>query len=198
MCRAVKTKFTVEQADWMREHYPTTYNQACCDYLGVSMRTMIRFARSLGLTKDPEFVKSISREHCRLMASLNRGEGNAGKANLLIHGERYRFRKGESIEMRKGKAAWEAAKEKIRQSRNETIRKERMRIKWGLPQQTKLKLVCNRKAASTRYCLKRCGYIVEGRGAKCAYYTDCTDRCERLEKTAASCGIDILPMVQCQ
>ena len=188
--------FTAEQAAWMREHYATTKNKDCCAYLGVSMRTMIRFARSLGLDKDREYVRDLWRENCKLMASLNRYDGNAGKANLIKYGAQYRFRKGESMEMRKGKEAWERTKEKIRASRLALIRKERLRVKWGFPQQTNLKLVCNRKAISTRYCLKKRGYIIEGRGAKVAYYTDDTNRLERLEQTAISRGIDIKPLAK--
>lgn len=196
--RTVKIEFTDDQADWMRKHYPTTYNQECCDYLGVSMRTMIRFARSLGLTKDPDFVKSISHEHCKLMQSLNRGEGNAGKVNLIKYGPRYQFRKGVTSVQRIGIEAWEAAKEKMRATRNELIRKERMRISWGLPQRTKMKLVGgDRNKIGTRYRLKVRGYIIPERGANEAYYTNETNRCQSLERTAVARGIRVYP-AQCQ
>lgn len=191
--RTTKIEFTNVQRAWMVEHYSTTKNKYCCDYLGVSMRTMIRFARTLGLVKDPEFVKSISREHCKLMQTLNRYDGNAGKINLIKHGARYRFRKGETTEQRIGTEAWERTKEKIRKKRNETIRRERARIIYGFPQRTKLKLVCNSQAINARYSLRKRGYICDGRGARVAYYTCETDRDAKLEQTAISNGIDIFP-----
>lgn len=194
-----KIEFTAEQTAWMREHYATTKNQDCCDYLGVSMRTMIRFARSLGLVKDPDYVRGLWAENCKKMATLNRWDGNAGKKNLLKYGKKYRFRKGETLESRIGTEAWNATKEKIRTSRNDLIRRERLRIKWGLEQQTKLNLVrAPRVNVGTRYCLKKRGYIIECRGARVAYYTPQTNRYAKLEQTAISRGIDILPYAKRQ
>ncbi len=76
-------------------------------------------------------------------------------------------------------------------SRRETVKKERMRIRWGFEQQTKLKLVHNRERALYRFALKKRGYIVE-RGGREAIVTENTTRSEIVEQRAAKHGIRIV------
>ena len=189
-----KTIFTSEQERWMREHYAITMNRECANHLGTSMRTMIRYARELGLEKDPDFVRELWRDNCKLMADANRGEGNRGKINLLKYGVPFRFKPGTTNVQRLGVEGGRKRLAKAHARRNETIRKERLRINWGLPQRTKMRLVKNRKATQTRYSLKRMGYVVPGRGSKTVYYTGNTRRSSRTETLAAYRGITIQPM----
>ena len=65
--RTTRIQFTPEQEQWMRDYFATTLNQECADHLGVSMRTMIRLARRLGLTKDPSFCHEQTMKHCAMM-----------------------------------------------------------------------------------------------------------------------------------
>ena len=186
-----KITFTDEQRDWLIEHFSTTLNKDCADYLGVSMRTMIRFARELGLEKDPAWLHGIYMERVRIAARANKGEGNKGVANLLKYGEPYRFKKGETSRQRLGN---EREKERIRKavtSLRETRRKERMRVNWGLEQQTKLRVVRNKKKTVMRHALKKRGYIIPFRGASVVYYTDNTDRSIIVEQHAKDVGIEI-------
>lgn len=186
-----KITFTDEQRDWLIEHFSTTLNKDCADYLGVSMRTMIRFARELGLEKDPAWLHGIYMERVRIAARANKGEGNKGVANLLKYGEPYRFKKGETSRQRLGN---EREKERIRKavaSLRETRRKERMRVNWGLEQQTKLRVVRNKKKTVMRHTLKKRGYIIPFRGASVVYYTDNTDRSIIVEQHAKDVGIEI-------
>lgn len=189
--RTTKITFTDEQRDWLIEHFPTTLNKDCAGYLGVSMRTMIRFARELGLEKDPAWLHGVFMERCSMMAEANRGEGNHGTANLLKYGKAYRFKKGVSPRQRLGD---EREKERIAKSvasLRETRRKERMRVNWGLEQQTKLKIGHNKKKTVMRHSLKKRGYIIPFRGASVAYYTDNTDRSHIVEQHAKEIGIEI-------
>lgn len=186
-----KITFTDEQRDWLIAHFSTTLNKDCADHLGVSMRTMIRFARELGLEKDKEWLHGVFVERCTMMAEANRGEGNHGKTNLLKYGKQYRFKKGETSRQRLGE---EKERERIRkavESLRETRRKERMRVNWGLEQQTKLKIGHNKKKTVMRHTLKKRGYIIPFRGASVAYYTDNTDRSAIVERRAKDVGIEI-------
>lgn len=49
----------------------------------------------------------------------------------------------------------------MRRTRNAIIRKERMRIRWGLEQVTAMKLVCNHRRIWLKSKLRRCGYLTE-------------------------------------
>jgi hypothetical protein len=53
----------------------------------------------------------------------------------------YRIPGGEAHQFKKGRPQPEVDYKKVHASRNETIRKEKQRIRYGLPQKTKLKLV---------------------------------------------------------
>lgn len=90
-------------------------------------------------------------------------------------------------------AKWEAAKKKMSISKKELFRKERMRIKWGLPQKTKLRISFNSnpKVGATRYRLRKRGYIIE-RGGMVAYYTHTTQRHDRMEARARKRGFIFL------
>lgn len=189
--RTTRILFTPEQEQWMRDHFHDTLNQQCADHLGVSMRTMIRLARRLGLTKDPAFCHEQTMQHCTMMHRLNKGEGNSGKYNLIEAGKPYRFQPGVTPEQRLGEEKNRQRIAKSAASRRETLRKERMRVNWGLPQETRLRVVVNRKAAQIRYCLKKAGYILAGRAAREAYYTADTHRITSLEQSAQQNGITI-------
>jgi hypothetical protein len=51
-----------QMLDDLRRLYPTTLNDVLAGFLGVSPRTMIRKARSLGLQKDPTWLLSVWNE----------------------------------------------------------------------------------------------------------------------------------------
>ena len=52
--------------------YSTTKNEELAEILGVSVRTMIRKARQLGLRKDSEWMHNISMSHLHLANLVNR------------------------------------------------------------------------------------------------------------------------------
>lgn len=90
-------------------------------------------------------------------------------------------------------ARWEAAKAKMSVTKKEIFRKEKMRIKWGLPQKTKLHVSFNNNpiVMQTRYRLRKRGYIIE-RGGMVAYYTHATQRHDRMEARARKRGFIFL------
>lgn len=59
----------------LRRYYATTTNEDVAGMLRVSTRTMIRKARELGLRKDAEWMRNISRERLRLAHAKNKKDG---------------------------------------------------------------------------------------------------------------------------
>lgn len=191
-----KIVLTDEQQQWLRENYATTYNKDCAAHLGISESSVHRWARQLGLKKDPEWFHAVVLERVALMARLNRGHGNPGAKNLIIHGAKTRFRKGQTNRERYGEENERRRIQRAAATRRETLRKEKQRVRWGLPQQTKLRVISNRKATDARYALKRLGYIIPHRCAFEAFVTSATKRSATVENRARQSGITIIPIHQ--
>lgn len=81
----------------------------------------------------------------------------------------------------------------------ETYRKERMRVRWGLAQKTKLNILpdgyTKKRRAMTmhRYLFRRYNYIVEF-GSNVVYYDEETERRPRMEANAHKFGLKVLPI----
>ena len=69
----------------LRRHFATTTNADLAIDLGVSVRTLIRKARELGLAKSPEWFSDVSRQHCRVMHAINKIHGNSGMFRKGTH-----------------------------------------------------------------------------------------------------------------
>lgn len=190
-----KIVLTDEQRKYLVENYHDTLNKELAAHLGFSEGTLHRFARDMGLKKDPKWFYQVELLHCQMMADANRGRGNHGTKNLLIYGAPHRFKKGVTSRERLGDEKERQRLEKSAATRRETIRKERMRINWGFEQQTRLKIGHDRKRAITRHALKKRGYIIPERGSRIAYYGAATNRSPIVEQHAAQRGIEILPAV---
>lgn len=59
-----------DMLDFIKANFATMLNEELADCLGVSMRTMIRKARELGLQKDPEWLGKVWNER-RIMAHVS-------------------------------------------------------------------------------------------------------------------------------
>ena len=189
--RGVKVRLTIEQEIWLKAHFADTSNAVCAKYCGCGWRTVVRKARAMGLAKSREFMATSSQRGIEAMRILNKGEGNRGKANLLKHGAKYRFKKGETCRQRLGEERERERIRKAHETRNESIRRDRVRIKWGFEQKTKMRLVCQpRQWVSYRSTMKRRGYIVN-RGSREIYYNENTNRSAIVEKNAQQAGLII-------
>lgn len=189
--KGVEVKFTVEQEMWLEMHFPDTSNADCAKFCGCSPRTIVRQARRMGLAKSCEFMLASRRRGQEMAALMNRGEGNKGKENLLKHGVKYRFQKGINCLQRLGAERERERSRKAHETRNATIKSERVRINWGFEQKTKLRLVRQPKQwVSYRNTMKRRGYIVE-RGSREIYYNEDTNRSAIVEQNAQAAGLII-------
>lgn len=182
MAKGLKITLTEKQENWLKRHFMHTKNAEIAQKLGISETAVHRYARAFGLKKSRQFMVKCQRATADAAKLSHRINGTyPPKGYLIPGGEKHRFRPGETCRDRIG-AKREA--ERIRKSaetRKRTYKAERARAVFGLPQQTKLRVIPQPPAKiQLRYYLKRCGYIVDDK-ARIAYYTDATKRGKRIE-----------------
>lgn len=134
-----KYDWTKERLEILINEFPTTLNRQLTEKLETSLTNLHKKARELGLKKVPDFHQLKKAEIGALISEGNKKAGpNSGC-----------FRKGEhpspEHEFKKGHGPLdpETEKKRLTRSRNtlvKTIYYEKVRLKYGLPQQTKLKL----------------------------------------------------------
>lgn len=179
--KGVKFNPTPQQIQYLIDNYPNTLNAELAKHLGISMRTVARVASSLNLAKSQEFIL----ERNRMAASATRlwHQNNPKPPGYRIpNSEKNLFRKGESITARYGEEKNQKAIAKRTASRKETVKKERRRILFGLPQRTKMRLTRTpQEKVFLRFYLRKKGYIVDEK-KRIAFYTDTTQRGKRIER----------------
>lgn len=134
-----KINWTESMIDMVVELFPVTFNNVLAKKLNVSQRSLIRKARELGIEKEDGFLEK-RRDEISAMAkdAPKPPQPTKGVKGFVIpNSEQFRFRKGYVSPI-----TWDRNMvEKIHKKRNETIRIERLRIKYGLQQKTRLRLV---------------------------------------------------------
>lgn len=201
---------TDRQVQWIVNHYRNTKNDDIMAKFGIGESTLHRVARKYGLTKTRQYMKKVQRnatEHawdaCRRYgiyeetAIRMKQEAEERKAR----GERIpgSFMPGQSNRDRLSKKRFKELYEKLGKKRRETIRKERLRMHWGLPQKTRLNLNYNgytdkdRKRSVHRTIFRKAGYIVEY-GDNVVYYEEHTERHPRMETNAHKWGLRVEPL----
>lgn len=71
--------------DDLRSMYPTTLNEDMAHIVGVSVRTMIRKARELGLRKNTEWLLGVWDERRMVAHCVNKVHGNRGMFKKGCH-----------------------------------------------------------------------------------------------------------------
>lgn len=196
---------TEKQIAWIVKHYKHTKNADILAKFDIGETALHRIARKYGLKKTRQQMKKTQQdatshayEVCRkygIYAELSERKKREF-AERKARGEPHPggFKKGVSNRDRLGPKRFKAFIEKAAASMRETRRKERMRMRWGLPQKTKLRLSLNgythkaRKKACYRNCLRRKGYFCEW-GEDTVYYDEHTQRSEKMEANAMKVGL---------
>lgn len=193
----MKIVLTPEQESWLKNHFKHTKNDDIAHRLGISVRSVNRIAKSMGLEKSRQFIRKTQLEAANKANESHRRNGTyPPKSYIIPRSEEFRFRKGERPIDRIGK---EREAERIRKgvkSRNELRKLEKARALYGLPRQTKLNVVKRpRSQIQLRHYLKKhCGYIVD-HGGFVFYYTDETKRSAEIESRPRT-GFTFLPLTQ--
>lgn len=201
---------TEKQLAWLIKHFRNTKNEDIMQKLGIGESTLHRVARKYGLKKTKQFVRKAQQnatahayEACRKYGVYDATAERMRRKMLEItsRGERIpgSFAPGVSNLQRLGEKRERERVEKAHASRNETIRKERMRARWDLPRLTKMHILPygytdkRRQMAEHRYLFRRKNYIVE-RGSNDVYYDEDTQRNPIMEANAHKYGLRVLPL----
>ena len=174
-----KIILTPEQEAYLRDNYATVIHHTMCQVLGISKRTLIRFAKQRGLVKDMDAL--VEQKAARISESLKRKYLVEGFRGNPENGLVSRFKPGYSAVEFFGKERLMEMRRKSAESRKKRFAEERARVTFGLPQKTRLNVKKQpRKKIQDRCYLKMRGYIIDE--ANCiAYYTDQTRRATKLE-----------------
>jgi hypothetical protein len=126
--------WTAEMVEKLRIEFPNRITIDIANELGVSLRTAIRKAREIGVEKREGFLNDFRAEITKRANANKPPNPNKGNKDFRIPG-------GEQFQFRVGQQQIGKNYERIHQKRNETIKREKLRLKYGLKQETKLKLV---------------------------------------------------------
>lgn len=168
---------TDQQEAWLSKHFKHTKNEDIAKQLNISYRTVTRLARRRGLEKSKQFMKKCQKEAMQKANLSNRINGTyPPKGYHVPNSEKYHFKKGVRPVDMLGEKRNAKRIAKSAATRRQTLKLEKARALFGLPQQTKLQVVKHpRQQIQMRYRLKQLGYIIE-RGGCIAYYDENTQR----------------------
>lgn len=183
MGKTSKITLTPEQERWLVAHFKHTKNEEIGERLGISQSSLHRFARELGLTKTKQFMRKVQKNTSeRAKASHLMNGTYPPKGYRIPRSEEFQFKKGVTNIQRLGKAGERKRVEKSAASRRKTFKVERARKLFGLPQQTKLRVMREPRGKTChRWYLKKRGYILDEKEL-IAYWTEDTRRATILEK----------------
>lgn len=200
-----------EQREWLCRWFPVTENCRLSKSMGISLYKLHDFARKLGLTKSEAGMKAIKRRRTKAMAKTNERNGCYDRkrghppSEATLEGNHRRWQEYRAglrddpyTTLRKHQPKkYQATIEKKRQERKESIRKEKMRIIYGLERKTRLKTVVikpyTRSQIHHRYNALKRGYLLdedcrEGQPGRYVIYYD--DETIRNAKFEANCIAD--------
>lgn len=92
---ATRIFWNQQMLQFLKQNFATMLNSDLAEWLGVSMRTMIRKARKLGLEKDAAWLKGVWDERRRMAIASTKTNGNAGTFRKGVHASpETEFKKG--------------------------------------------------------------------------------------------------------
>jgi hypothetical protein len=200
-------KLTEREEQWIVRHYHNTRNGDIMDKYGIGESQLNNVRKKHGLKKTDHFMRRMRREAGEACTRAFREHGESERAAERTRqqwAERKRtgeyrnvgFKKGESNKTRMSPRRYKAMMQKIHQKRNETIRRDRIRIHWGLEPKTKLVKQWDNKRdwhkSHYRYQFRQAGYEVDPDSRDIYYFAD-TVRHPIMERNAQKYGFRVLP-----
>ena len=179
-----KITLTPEQEAWLVRHFKNTKNDVLMERLGLKFSTFHRIVRQLGLKKTPQFMRKCQRATADAAKASHLKNGTyPPKGYHIPRSEEFYYKTGDKPWSRCGKRKWDDACKRANVTRKATIREERARRNWGLPQRTKLHVLQQpRQKILDRCYLKKRGYILDETNLV-AYWTPETKRATVLERS---------------
>lgn len=184
------------------ELFPKTCNRRMMQWFGLSFATLQRLKRELSLEKDMKAIMRQQARDCKRTCEKNGYYASIkGRrpSEATIEATRQRFRTGwNPLKALKEKNPRKFKKyiEKRRNSWQETRRKEKARIIYGLPQKTKFHIAINplsHTASSQKHAMiKQNNYFSDPDHPSWVCYDSQTVRSPRREATAKKHGLRIM------
>lgn len=206
--RGTYHQLTEREEAWIVRHYKHTRNEDIIRKYGISDSQLTALRRKHGLKKSAQQQRKNQRaamEHYQ-SACCDHGERRRQAERARKQWDERRatgdygnvgFKKGVSNRDRLSPERFQQAMAKMRATRNERIRRDRIRIHWGMEPKTKLVKRWDRETdwhkRHYRYALRKQGYSIE-RGDNTAYYDQQLMRHPVLERNAQKYGISVCPM----
>ena len=184
-----KIILTPKQEKWLAAHFKHTKNDEIVAKLGISHSTLHRIARRMGLKKSRQFLAKCQANAAAEAYKTNRRNNWPPKGYRIPNANR--FKPGETSEQRLGKERNAQRIAKAAATRRATLEREKLRVRWGLEQRTKLKIGYSKQKVSYRYALRKRGYHID-RGGDVAYIVEGTIRNEIVEQRARKHGIRVM------
>lgn len=169
LVRGVKTYYlTPELERHFRRLFPVTMNRDLMRLFGISFSTMERFKRDLGLQKN---MKTIRHKHAQQVKRICEENGYydslRGKqpSEACIEAGRQKRASGfhpMKALKQKNPRKYRRVVQQWSEARRELIRKERIRVNWGLGQDTNIHIPYDpygKKQRNFRYTCQAVGYI---------------------------------------
>lgn len=165
-----------DQKEWLRKWYPVTENERLAKAMDMSVESMRKQARLLGVYKSEKGMEGIRKRQAKAMLRTCRKKGvyeGRVPSEATIEGNRRRW---QEVREGKRKSPMAVLKEKDPQRyaehlehlsaiRKETFRKEKMRMLYGLDRHTKLTVVVmkpyTRSQVHHRHNALKRGYLLD-------------------------------------
>lgn len=182
-----RTLWTADRIAMLRDHYTQETNETLALRLGICSKTLVRKARLLGLTKQPV---RVNHDTARIVQSLYDDHSYSEIAAAAQVSVRTVSRIVRSLHLQRTPAMERQIRSR---RRRELIRSERAHVVFGLPQRTRIKVVCNKKRIALRSRLKANGYIVYP-GMNTIYYPSEIQRRPLREEHGIRMGLRFEPV----
>ena len=206
---------TQEQKEWFCRWFPETENSRIAKAMGVSVSSMHRIKRELGLTKSDKGMKAIKRRQAAQIKKVCQENGyyeslkgrqppEKCKAAYREYLRSERYKHPSLILKEKNPRLYRKKMDERSRTRKELIGKDKWRVSVGLEQTTRINLPqfnYTKKEISRRFLAKRRGYILgdysERYGERFTLYFDKdTKRTELFEKNCMADGFKIMELTE--
>lgn len=184
------------------ELYPTHTHPELMKLFGVSPATILRFARMYGLQKNMDVIRRKQAKAAKKTCTENgyyaslRGRRPSDAA---IEGTKRMFAEGFSplaVFKQKHPRKYKRMIKERTEKRNELIRRDRLRLEYGLPRLTKSRLTVNTLSHAARAqkseMIRRKNYFADPDHTDWVCYDSKTDRSPRMEATAHRHGLYVV------
>ena len=197
--KTAKITLTPQQTAWLIAHYKHTKNEVICAKLSITLSTMQRIKRDLGLSKSRQFMRKMQADATaaaqEVMANETDEQKERRRQQARDNGAKTRFKPREYALRNKSPEELADIHRRKAATWRETRRKDEIRLNWGYDQQTRFHFArvkdrdLNRQLCGLRYYLRKCGYEIPQRSGMVAYITASTTRTAKCESRAKQLGM---------